>query len=263
MTKKIFLAIPFAAAIAACSNPEETTVTTSAATSGVSLASTGTFRTHNSPMTLVQNGKVFFVNDQAVNVKANPLSATASSNRKNFTFDVEIYGRTVSLTWNAKEEHYSGRVDGEDIYLKPKETGRDGGSWVAFYDRLEIKGLNPSYTVWSERLVYGYETAEATVAAATGTATYTGQGRLFVQMPTTREWRKLDANLYVDFSNNTVGGSMKISGAADHTNLTAGTLTLPTTAMSSTGFDASNAQITINQTRHSKEHNNPICAEHC
>ena len=30
MTKKIFLAIPFAAAIAACSNPEETTVTTSA-----------------------------------------------------------------------------------------------------------------------------------------------------------------------------------------------------------------------------------------
>ena len=128
---------------------------------------------------------------------------------------------------------------------------------------LRSKASTPSYTVWSERLVYGYETAEATVAAATGTATYTGQGRLFVQMPTTREWRKLDANLYVDFSNNTVGGSMKISGAADHTNLTAGTLTLPTTAMSSTGFDASNAQITINQTRHSKEHNNPICAEHC
>ena len=62
MTKKIFLAIPFAAAITACSNPEETTGTTSArpdCTSGVSLASTGTFRTHNSPMTLVQNGKVY------------------------------------------------------------------------------------------------------------------------------------------------------------------------------------------------------------
>jgi len=76
MTKKIFLAIPFAAAIAACSNPEETTVTTSAATSGVRLASTGTFRTHNSPMTLVQNGKVSLFNNEVTNVKANPLSAT-------------------------------------------------------------------------------------------------------------------------------------------------------------------------------------------
>ena len=61
---------------------------------------------------------------------------------KDFTFDVEIYGKTVSLTWDAKEEHYSGRVDGKDIYLKPKETGSDGGSWVASYDRLEIKGRN-------------------------------------------------------------------------------------------------------------------------
>ena len=247
MTKKIFLAIPFAAAIAACSNPEETTVTTSAATSGVSLASTGTFRTHNSPMTLVQNGKVYLVNDEVINVKANPLSATASSNQKDFTFDVEIYGKTVSLTWDTKEEHYSGRVNGKDIYLKLKETGSDGGSWVASYDRLEIKGHNSSYTAWSVPLVYDYETAAATVAAATSTATYTNQGRLSLQMPTTREWRKLDAHLSVDFSNNTVGGSMKISEAADHTKLTAGTLTLPTTAMSSTGFNASNTQITIKQ----------------
>ena len=79
MTKRIFLALPFAAAITACRNLEETTGTTSAAariaTSGVSLASTGTFRTHNSPMTLVQKGKVSFVNDEVTNVKANPLSA--------------------------------------------------------------------------------------------------------------------------------------------------------------------------------------------
>lgn len=240
-----------AAAITACSNPKETTGTTSAAaqiaTSGVSTASTGTFRTHNGPMTLVQDGKVSFVNDEVINVKANPLSATASSNQKDFTFDVEICGKTVTLTWDTKERHYSGRVNGKDIYLKPKETGSDGGSWVASYERLEIKGHNSSYTVWSVLLVYGYETAEATVAAATGTATYTVKGRLSLQMPTTRKWRKLDANLSVDFSNNTVGGSIKISEAAEHTKLTAGTLTLPTTAISRTGFDASNAQITINQ----------------
>jgi hypothetical protein len=194
-------------------------------------------------MTPVQNGKVSLVNDEVINLKANPLSATASSNRKDFTFDVEIYGKTVSQTWDTKEEHYSGRVDGKDIYLKPKETGSDGGSWVASYDRLEIKGRNSSHTAWSLPLVYGYETA----AAATGTATYTGKGRLSLQMPTTRKWRKLDAHLSVDFSNNTVSGSMKISEAADHTKLTPGTLTLPTIAMSSTGFNASNAQITINQ----------------
>ncbi len=198
-------------------------------------------------MTLVQDGKVSFVNDEVINVKANPLSATASSNQKDFTFDVEICGKTVTLTWDTKERHYSGRVNGKDIYLKPKETGSDGGSWVASYERLEIKGHNSSYTVWSVLLVYGYETAEATVAAATGTATYTVKGRLSLQMPTTRKWRKLDANLSVNFSNNTVGGSIKISEAAEHTKLTAGTLTLPTTAISRTGFDASNAQITINQ----------------
>ena len=202
-------------------------------------------------MTLVQDGKVSFVNNEVINVKVNPLSTTASSNRKDFTFDVEIYGKTVSMTWNATEGYYTGRVDGKDIYLKPKETGSDGGSWVASYDCLEIKGRNSSYTVWSVPLIYGYETADATVAAATGTATYTGNGRLSLQMPTDREWRNLDASLSVDFGNQTVGGSMKISDAKDHKNMTAGTLTIPTTAISGNGFDATNAQITINQSTNS------------
>ena len=148
MTYKILWAIPFAAALTACGGTDDTTGTTTAAaqiaTTGVSLASTGTFPTGNSPMTLVQDGKVSFVNNEVINVKVNPLSATASSNRKDFTFDAEIYGKTVTMTWNATEGYYSGRVDGNDIYLKPKETGSDGGSWVASYDRLEIKGRNSS-----------------------------------------------------------------------------------------------------------------------
>jgi hypothetical protein len=177
----------------------------------------------------------------------NPLSASASTNRKDFTFDVEIYGKTVTLTWDATESHYAGRVNGKDIYLKPRETGSDGGSWVASYDRLEIKGRNSSYSVWSVPLIYGDETADATVAAATGTATYTGNGRLSLQKPTNREWRKLDASLSVNFNNQTVAGSMKISEAVDHTKMTAGTLTIPTTAISGNGFAANNAQLTINQ----------------
>jgi len=72
-----------------------------------------------------------------------------------------------------------------------------------------------------------------------------------LQMPTDREWRKLDASLSVDFGNQTVGGSMKISDATDHTKMTAGTLTIPTTAISGNGFDATNAQITINQATNS------------
>lgn len=255
MTYKILWAIPFAAALTACGGADDTTGTTTAAaqiaTTGVSLASTGSFPTGNNSMTLVQDGKVSFVNNEVINVKVNPLSTTASSNRKDFTFDVEIYGKTVSMTWNATEGYYTGRIDGKDIYLKPKETGSDGGSWVASYDRLEIKGRNSSYTVWSVPLVYGYETADATVAAATGTATYTGNGRLSLQMPTDREWRKLDASLSVDFGNQTVGGSMKISDAIDHGNMTAGTLIIPTTAISGNGFDATNAQITINQSTNS------------
>ena len=251
MTYKLLWTIPFAAALTACSTAEETTGTKTAAaqiaTSGVSLASTGTFNTGNNPMTLAQNGKVSFVNDEVINVKVNPLSASASTNRKDFTFDVEIYGKTVTLTWDATESHYAGRVNGKDIFLKPKETGSDGGSWVASYDRLEIKGRNPSYIVWSVPLIYGYETADATVAAATGTATYTGNGRLSLQKPTNREWRKLDASLSVNFNNQTVAGSMKISEAVDHTKMTAGTLTIPTTAISGNGFAANNAQITINQ----------------
>jgi hypothetical protein len=34
---------------------------------------------------------------------------------------------------------------------------------------------------------------------------------------------------------------MKISDAKDHKNMTAGTLTIPTTAISGNGFDATNA----------------------
>ena len=44
---------------------------------------------------------------------------------------------------------------------------------------------------------------------------------------------------------------MKISQAADHTKMTAGTPTIPTTAISGNGFDATNAQITINQSTNS------------
>ncbi len=210
MTYKLLWTIPFAAALMACSSAEETTGTTTAAaqiaTSDVSLASTGTFNTGNNPITLVQNGKVSLIKNEVINVKVNPLSASTSNNRKDFTFDAEIYGKAGTLTWDAKESHYSGRVNGKDIFLKPKETGSDGGSWVASYDRLEIKGRNSSYTVWSVPLIYGYETADATVAAATSTATYTGSGRLSLQKPTEREWRKLDASLSVNFANQTVGG---------------------------------------------------------
>ena len=210
MTYKLLWTIPFAAALMACSSAEETTGTTTAAaqiaTSDVSLASTGTFNTGNNPITLVQNGKVSLIKDEVINVKVNPLSASTSNNRKDFTFDAEIYGKTGTLTWDAKESHYSGRVNGKDIFLKPKETGSDGGSWVASYDRLEIKGRNLSQSVWSVPLIYGYETADATVAAATSTATYTGSGRLSLQKPTEREWRKLDASLSVNFANQTVGG---------------------------------------------------------
>lgn len=193
-----------------CSSAEETAGTTTAAaqiaTSDVSLASTGTFNTSNNPITLVQNGKVSFVNDEVVNVKVNPLSASTSNNRKDFTFNAEIYGKTVTLRWDANESHYSGRVNGKDIFLKPQETGSDGGSWVASYDRFEIKGRNSSYTVWSVPLIHGYETADATVAAATSTATYTVSGRISLQKPTEREWRKLDASLSVNFANQTVCG---------------------------------------------------------
>ena len=115
MTYKLLWTIPFAAALTACSTAEETTGTKTAAvqiaTSGVSLASTGTFNTGNNPMTLAQNGKVSFVNDEVINLKVNPLSASASTNRKDFTFDVEIYGKTVTLTWDATESHYAGRVN--------------------------------------------------------------------------------------------------------------------------------------------------------
>jgi hypothetical protein len=44
---------------------------------------------------------------------------------------------------------------------------------------------------------------------------------------------------------------MKISDAIDHGNMTAGTLIIPTTAISGNGFDATNAQITINQSTNS------------
>ena len=189
MTYQFLWAIPLAAAITACSNPEDTTnaTTTAAAqiaTSGVSLASTGTFPTGNSPMTLVQAGKVSFVQNEVINVKVNPLSATTSNTRKDFTFDVEIYGKTVTLTWDANEEHYSGRVNGKDIFLKPKDTGSDGGAWVASYDRLASKGRNSSYPVWRVPLIYGDETADTTVSAPPDTATHTSRAHRAMHTPT-------------------------------------------------------------------------------
>ena len=174
----------------------------------------------------------------------NPLSTTASSNRKDFTFDVEIYGKTVSMTWNATEGYYSGRVDGKDIYLKPKETGSDGGSWVASYDRLEIKGRNSSYTVWSVPLFYGFETPDAVVAAATGTANYSGSGSMVYLAPNAWEISGLQANFNVDFNTSTISGAIKvddpyISGQQQPANTyNFATISVPTTALTGNGFSA-------------------------
>ena len=255
MTYKILWAIPFAAALTASGGADDTTGTTTAAaqiaTTGVSLASTGTFPTGNSPMTLVQDGKVSFVNNEVINVKVNPLSATASSNRKDFTFDAEIYGKTVTMTWNATEGYYSGRVDGKDIYLKPKETGSDGGSWVASYDRLEIKGRNSSYTVWSVPLFYGFETPDAVVAAATGTANYSGSGSMVYLAPNAWEISGLQANFAVDFNTSTISGAIKvddpyISGQQQPANTyTFATISVPTTALTGNGFSAQ-PTVTVN-----------------
>ena len=250
MTYKLLWTIPFAAALTACSTAEETpgTTTTAAqiATSGVSLASTGTFNTGNNPMTLAQNGKVSFVNDEVINVKVNPLSASASTNRKDFTFDVEIYGKTVTLTWDATEGHYAGRVNGKDIFLKPKETGSDGGSWVASYDRLEIKGRNPSYIVWSVPLIYGYETADATVAAATGTANYTGRGNMVFMSASAVDVAEMQANFAVNFTNSTISGAVDIDDPrTGPLTYNFATVNVPQTALTGNGFSAQ-PTVTVN-----------------
>ena len=250
MTYKLLWTIPFAAALTACSTAEETTGTKTAAaqiaTSGVSLASTGTFNTGNNPMTLEQNGKVSFVNDEVINVKVNPLSASASTNRKDFTFDVEIYGKTVTLTWDATESHYAGRVNGKDIYLKPKETGSDGGSWVASYDRLEIKGRNPSYIVWSVPLIYGYETADATVAAATGTANYTGRGNMVFMSASAVDVAEMQANFAVNFTNSTISGAVDIDDPrTGPLTYNFATVNVPQTALTGNGFSAQ-PTVTVN-----------------
>ena len=250
MTYKFLWTIPFGAALTACSSAEETTGTTTAAaqiaTSDVSLASTGTFNTGNNPMTLAQNGKVSFVNDEVINVKVNPLSASASTNRKDFTFDVEIYGKTVTLTWDATESHYAGRVNGKDIFLKPKETGSDGGSWVASYDRLEIKGRNPSYIVWSVPLIYGYETADATVAAATGTANYTGRGNMVFMSASAVDVAEMQANFAVNFTNSTISGSVDIDDPLTNPlTYNFATVNVPQTALTGNGFSAQ-PTVTVN-----------------
>ena len=46
------------------------------------------------PTVLGPRWKISCVSNELINIKVSPLSATASSNRKNFTLDGEIYGKT-------------------------------------------------------------------------------------------------------------------------------------------------------------------------
>jgi len=99
--------------------------------------------------------------------------------------------------------------------------------------------------------VIGFETPDSVVAAATGTANYSGGGTIRYLAPTAWEISETQANFAVDFNTSTISGA--ISGDDPHVpsqatgpnTYTFATMTVPQTALTGNGFSAQ-PTVTVN-----------------
>jgi len=257
MTQKLLLALPAALSLAACGGGGDE-ATTTPAQAQYSYTTSAPNWTTTLPATLSvyaeQDGTNVTSSQKVANVDIKQWNATRGEPDQ---VDIQIDGKVITLTYDPATRETSGTHDGKTYYFDYfSNTQRNSNQTetVAAQVQIFVGDANTSTISEIAQGVIGFETPDTVVAAATGTANYSGGGTIRYLAPTAWEISETQATFAVDFNTSTISGAINVdvpttssgSGSGPVTYSFA-TMTVPQTALTGNGFSAQ-PTVTVNNT---------------
>ena len=256
MTQKLLLALPAALSLAACGGGGDDEATTTPAQAQYSLTTSSPSWTTTLPANLSvyaeQDGTNVTSSQKVANVEFKQWNATRGGHDQ---VDIQIDGEIITLNWDANDQLHRGTHDGR-TYVTFGFSLNDGDpnapeTVVELSYIIAVNSTNAAIIDDIAASVYGYETPDAVVAAATGTANYSGTGSIYYLTPNAWEISETQANFAVDFNTSTISGAIDVDDPVVRSQTTApytytfATISVPTTALTGNGFSAQ-PTVTVN-----------------
>ena len=162
--------------------------------------------------------------------------------------DIQIDGEIITLIWDANNGDHRGTHDGR-TYVNFGFAINDGhpNAPETVVDLSYIVAVNSTNTAIIDDIaagVVGFETPDAVVAAATGTAKYSGTGSIYYLTTNAWEISETQANFTVDFNTSTISGAISVddpyilASQQPAGTYSFATISVPQTALTGNGFSA-------------------------
>ena len=256
MTQKLLLALPAALSLAACGGGGGDEATTAPAQAQYSLTTSSPNWTTTFPMNLsvyaTQDGTNVTSSKKIANLEAKQWNATRGGYDQ---IDIQIDGEIITLTWDANTGDHRGTHDGR-TYVNFGYGISDGDPIApeTVVDLSYIVAVNSTNAAIIDDIaagVIGFETPDAVVAAATGTASYSGFGEIYYLAPNAWEISETQASFSVDFNTSTISGAISVddpyilASQQPAGTYSFATISVPQTALTGNGFSAQ-PTVTVN-----------------
>ncbi|MDC1094474.1 transferrin-binding protein-like solute binding protein [Planktomarina temperata] len=182
--------------------------------------------------------------------------ATTTPAQAQYSYTTSSPNWTTTLPANLSVyAEQDGTHDGRTYaYIGDPITDGDPNAPETVADLIYLVAANSTNTAIFEDIaagVVGFETPDAVVAAATGTANYSGGGEIFYLTANAWEVSETQANFAVDFNTSTISGAIDVDDPVVRSQTTApytytfATISVPTTALTGNGFSAQ-PTVTVN-----------------
>ena len=249
ITQKLLLALPAALSLADCGGGGGHEATTAPAQAQYSLTTSAPNWTTTLPANLsvyaTQDGTNVTSSKKIANMEFKQWNAARGGHDQ---IDIQIDGEIITLIWAANNGDHRGTHDGR-TYVNFGFAINDGhpNAPETVVDLSYIVAVNSTNTAIIDDIaagVVGFETPDAVVAAATGTAKYSGTGSIYYLTPNAWEISETQANFVVDFKTSTISGAISVddpyilASQQPAGTYTFATISVPTTALTGNGFSA-------------------------
>ena len=251
ITQKLLLALPAALSLADCGGGggHEATTAPAPAQAQYSLTTSAPNWTTTLPANLsvyaTQDGTNVTSSKKIANMEFKQWNAARGGHDQ---IDIQIDGEIITLIWDANNGDHRGTHDGR-TYVNFGFAINDGhpNAPETVVDLSYIVAVNSTNTAIIDYIaagVVGFETPDAVVAAATGTAKYSGTGSIYYLTPNAWEISETQANFVVDFNTSTISGAISVddpyilASQQPAGTYTFATISVPTTALTGNGFSA-------------------------
>ena len=248
ITQKLLLALPAALSLADCGGGGGDEATTTPAQAQYSYTTGSPNWTTTLPATLSvyaeQDGTNVTSSQKVANVEFKQWNATRGSHDQ---IDIQIDGEIITLNWDTTNGEHVGTHDGRAyVYIGNAISDRDPNAPEIVAERFYIGIRNAANSNLADEVaagIVGFETPDSVVAAATGTANYSGSGEIYYLTANSMEVSDTQANFAVNFNTSTISGAISVDDPVGPSQLSPrtysfATISVPQTALTGNGFSA-------------------------